>query len=132
MLTGGMAAVTMQCKALRRFPLVQQLILSWHLLAMAHSIGIKLSLDDFTEIGKKTPVLADLKPFGSHYMSELNASGGIQPLMKSLLERGLLHGDCITVTGKTIRENLEEIQPYENDNIISCLLYTSPSPRDRG
>ena len=92
-----------------------------HLLAMAHSIGIKLSLDDFTEIGKKTPVLADLKPFGSHYMSELNASGGIQPLMKSLLERGLLHGDCITVTGKTIRENLEEIQPYENDNIIRGL-----------
>jgi dihydroxy-acid dehydratase len=88
---------------------------------MAHSIGVKLSLDDFTEIGKKTPVLADLKPFGSHYMSELNASGGIQPLMKSLLERGLLNGDCITVTGKTIRENLEEIQPYENDSIIRGL-----------
>ena len=92
-----------------------------HLLAMAHSIGVKLSLDDFTEIGKKTPVLADLKPFGSHYMSELNASGGIQPLMKSLLEEGLLNGDCITVTGKTIRENLEEIQPYQDDSIIRGL-----------
>jgi len=91
------------------------------LLAMAHSIGVKLSLDDFTEIGKKTPVLADLKPFGSHYMSELNASGGIQPLMKSLLEEGLLNGDCITVTGKTIRENLEEIQPYQDDSIIRGL-----------
>ena len=89
-----------------------------HLLAMAHSIGVKLSLDDFTEIGKRTPVLADLKPFGSHYMSELNASGGIQPLMKTLLEKGLLNGDCITVTGKTIRENLEDISPYQNNDII--------------
>ena len=89
-----------------------------HLLAMAHSIGVKLTLDDFTEIGKRTPVLADLKPFGTHYMSELNASGGIQPLMKSLLEKGLLNGDCITVTGKTIKENLKDIAPYENDEII--------------
>ncbi len=89
-----------------------------HLLAMAHSIGVKLSLDDFTEIGKRTPVLADLKPFGSHYMSELNASGGIQPLMKTLLEKGLLNGDCITVTGKTIRENLEDISSYQNNDII--------------
>ena len=89
-----------------------------HLLAMAHSIGVKLSLDDFTKIGKKTPVLADLKPFGSHYMSELNASGGIQPLMKTLLEKGLLNGECLTVTGKTLRENLENISPYENDEII--------------
>lgn len=89
-----------------------------HLLAMAHSIGVKLTLDDFTEIGKRTPVLADLKPFGTHYMSELNASGGIQPLMKSLLEKGLLNGDCITVTGKTIKENLKDISPYENNEII--------------
>ena len=89
-----------------------------HLLAMAHSIGVKLTLDDFTEIGKRTPVLADLKPFGTHYMSELNASGGIQPLMKNLLEKGLLNGDCITVTGKTIKENLKDIPPYENDEII--------------
>ena len=89
-----------------------------HLLAMAHSIGVKLTLDDFTEIGKRTPVLADLKPFGTHYMSELNASGGIQPLMKNLLEKGLLNGDCITVTGKTLKENLKDISPYENDEII--------------
>ena len=89
-----------------------------HLLAIAHSIGVELELDDFTKIGKKTPVLADLKPFGSHYMSELNANGGIQPLMKLLLDKGLLHGDCLTVTGKTLSENLENVTSYENKNII--------------
>ena len=84
-----------------------------HLLAMADAIGVDLTLDDFTRIGKKTPVLADLKPFGSHYMSELNANGGIQPLMKTLLDKGLLHGDCLTVTGKTLSENLSLVEPYE-------------------
>ena len=89
-----------------------------HLLAIAHSIGVTLDLDDFTAIGEKTPVLADLKPFGNHYMSELNANGGIQPLMKSLLEKGLLHGDCLTVTGKTLKENLENVKPYKDHQII--------------
>ena len=89
-----------------------------HLLAIAHSIGVELELDDFTKIGKETPVLADLKPFGSHYMSELNANGGIQPLMKLLLDRGLLHGDCLTVTGKTLSQNLQNVTPYEKKNII--------------
>ena len=89
-----------------------------HLLAMAHSIGVDLCLDDFTKIGRKTPVLADLKPFGKHYMSELNANGGIQPLMKSLLDKGLLHGKCITVTGNTLEENLQDIKPYDNNEII--------------
>ena len=89
-----------------------------HLLAIAHSIGVELELDDFTKIGKQTPVLADLKPFGSHYMSELNANGGIQPLMKLLLDKGLLHGDCLTVTGKTLSQNLENVTPYEKKNII--------------
>ena len=89
-----------------------------HLLAIAHSIGVELELDDFTKIGKETPVLADLKPFGSHYMSELNANGGIQPLMKLLLDKGLLHGDCLTVTGKTLSQNLENVIPYEKKNII--------------
>ena len=83
-----------------------------HLLAMADAIGVDLTLDDFTRVGKKTPVLADLKPFGSHYMSELNANGGIQPLMKTLLDKGLLHGDCLTVTGKTLSENLSLVKPY--------------------
>ena len=89
-----------------------------HMLAMAYAIGVDLHLDDFTRIGKKTPVMADLKPFGSHYMSELNANGGIQPLMKMLLEKGLLHGDCLTVTGKTLSENLESIQPYNDKQKI--------------
>ena len=89
-----------------------------HLLAMAHSIGVDLCLDDFSKIGKKTPVLADLKPFGKHYMSELNAIGGIQPLMRKLLDKGLLHGNCLTVTGGTIKDNLREVRPYEESNII--------------
>ena len=89
-----------------------------HLLAMAHAIGVDLNLDDFTRIGKKTPVMADLKPFGSHYMSELNANGGIQPLMKTLLEKGLLHGDCLTVTGKTLCENLSQVKAYESHQKI--------------
>jgi len=90
-----------------------------HMLAMAHAIGVQLDLDDFTRIGKKTPVMADLKPFGSHYMSELNANGGIKPLMKKLLDKGLLHGECLTVTGNTLAENLSNVTPYaDNQNII--------------
>jgi dihydroxy-acid dehydratase len=89
-----------------------------HLLAMAHSIGVDLDLDDFTRIGKVTPVLADIKPFGVHFMSELNAIGGIAPMMKLMLEKGLLHGDCITVTGKTLEENLQEILPYPDGQKI--------------
>jgi dihydroxy-acid dehydratase len=89
-----------------------------HLLAMAHAIGVDLNLDDFTRFGKITTVMADLKPFGSHYMSELNANGGIQPLMKTLLEKGLLHGDCLTVTGKTLSENLSHVKAYESHQKI--------------
>jgi dihydroxy-acid dehydratase len=83
-----------------------------HLLAMAHAAGVKLGLDDFTKIGKHVPVLADLKPSGKYLMSELVAIGGIRPIMKTLLDAGLLHGDVITVTGKTMREDLEGVQPY--------------------
>ena len=89
-----------------------------HIIAMADAIGVKICLDDFTRIGKKTPVLADLKPFGKHFMSELNATGGIQPLMKMMLEKDILNGDCITVTGKTLKENLKKIEPYKNNDII--------------
>ena len=92
-----------------------------HLLAMAHAIGVKLNLDDFTRIGKVTPVLADLKPFGKHFMSELNASGGIQPLMKSLLDKGLIHGKCLTVTGNSVEENLKDVNSYADDEIIKSL-----------
>ena len=83
-----------------------------HLLAIAHAAKVKLTLDDFTRIGKRVPVLADLKPSGKHLMSELVAIGGIRPLMKTLLDAGLLHGDCLTVTGQTMAETLRDVQPY--------------------
>src|SRR5271165_4644096 len=83
-----------------------------HLLAMAHAARVKLKLDDFTKIGKRVPVLADLKPSGKHLMSELVAIGGIQPLMKMLLDAGLLHSDCLTVTGKSLADNLAHVPPY--------------------
>ena len=83
-----------------------------HLLAMAHAAGVELTLRDFERIGKRVPVLADLRPSGRYMMSELIAIGGIQPLMKLLLDRGLLHGDCLTVTGRTLAENLAGVAPY--------------------
>ncbi len=89
-----------------------------HLLGMAHSAGVKLGLDDFTRIGKRVPVLADLKPSGRYLMSELIAIGGQAPLMKMLLDAGLLHGGCMTVTGKTMAENLKRVKPYPKDQDI--------------
>jgi dihydroxy-acid dehydratase len=83
-----------------------------HLLAIAHAAGIPLHIDDFTRIGARTPVLADMRPAGRYSMSELIAIGGIQPLMKTLLAEGLLHGGCLTVTGKTLAENLADVAPY--------------------
>jgi dihydroxy-acid dehydratase len=83
-----------------------------HLLAMAYEAGVPLELDDFTRIGKKVPVLADLRPSGKYAVSELIAVGGLQPLMKRLLDAGLLHGDCLTVTGRTLAENLADIADY--------------------
>jgi dihydroxy-acid dehydratase len=83
-----------------------------HLLAIAHAAGVPLELDDFTRIGARTPVLADLRPSGKYSMSELIRIGGIQPLMKELLGAGLLHGDCLTVTGKTLAQNLHRVKPY--------------------
>ena len=93
-----------------------------HLLAMAHAVDVDLHLDDFSRIGKRTPVLADLKPFGSHFMSQLNAQGGIEPVMKMLLDQGLLHGDCLTVTGKTVKENLQNINGYTKEQSIVMSL----------
>jgi len=89
-----------------------------HLIAMAHAINVDLDLDDFTRIGKRVPVVADIKPFGENYMSSLNEVGGIQPLMKMLLDADLLHGDCLTVSGKTISENLSEVDPYPKNQTI--------------
>ena len=93
-----------------------------HLIAMARTIDVALSLDDFTEIGKRVPVLADLRPSGHYMMSELVAIGGIQPLMKILLEAGLLQGDCLTVTGRTLAENLADVAPYPLDQSIIAPL----------
>jgi len=90
-----------------------------HLIAMAHEANVKLELDDFTRIGARTPLLADVKPSGKYLMSELIEIGGIQPLMKRLLDRGLLHGDCMTVTGKTVAENLADVDDYpEGQEVI--------------
>ena len=83
-----------------------------HILAIAHSCGVKLTIDDFTRIGKRVPVLADLKPSGKYGMVHLTRIGGLPPLMKVLLDAGLLHGDCLTVTGKTVAENLRDVKPY--------------------
>ena len=90
-----------------------------HLLAIAREADVPLSLDDFTRIGARVPVLADVKPSGQYLMSELIEIGGIQPLMKRMLEQGLLHGECMTVTGKTLAENLAQVQDYPaNQSII--------------
>jgi len=83
-----------------------------HLLAIAHSAEVDLKIDDFAKIGSRIPLLADLKPFGKYNMSHLIRVGGIRPMMKMLLDRGLIHGDCMTVTGETIAESLQDVQPY--------------------
>ncbi len=91
-----------------------------HLIAMAKSVGVQLTQDDFQTISDKTPVLADFKPSGKYLMQELHAHGGVPAVMRYLLNKGLLHGDCLTVTGKTLAENLANIQPinFETQDII--------------
>ena len=89
-----------------------------HLLAIASAARVPLELDDFTRIGARVPVLGDMRPAGRYSMSELISIGGIQPLMKMLLEAGLLHGDCLTVTGKTLARNLAEVAAYPEDQQI--------------
>ena len=100
-----------------------------HLIAMAHEAGVELELDDFSRIGAKVPVLADLKPSGPYTMSDLVAIGGVQPLMKRLLDQQLLHGDCLTVSGKTMAENLAAAPDYpaEQDIVKS---FDQPIKRD--
>ena len=93
-----------------------------HLLAIAHSANVELSIDDFDRIGRKIPLLADVKPFGKYHMSHLIRIGGIRPMMKMLLDRGLIHGDCLTVTGETVEASLKDVAhygsyPYEQDII---------------
>ncbi len=89
-----------------------------HLIAIAHAANIPLSLDDFSRVGKRVPVLADMRPAGQYAMSELIAIGGILPLMKMLLQEGLLHGDCMTVTGKTLADNLAMVEDYPAEQKI--------------
>ena len=89
-----------------------------HLLAIAHEANVPLELDDFTRIGARVPVLADMRPAGKYSMSELIAVGGIQPLMKRLLGANLLHGDCLTVTGRTMAENLADVEDYPDGQQI--------------
>ena len=89
-----------------------------HLLAIAREAGVPLELDDFTRIGARVPVLADVRPSGKYLMSELIEIGGIQPLMKRMLDAGLLHGDCLTVTGKTLAENLADVADYPDGQDI--------------
>ncbi|MDV2886786.1 dihydroxy-acid dehydratase [Alkalihalophilus pseudofirmus] len=91
-----------------------------HLLAMAHSVDVDLDLDDFERIGERVPHIADLKPSGRYVMEHLSEIGGVPGVMKLLLEKGLLHGDCMTVTGKTLEQNLAEVEPLrEGQEIIS-------------
>ena len=89
-----------------------------HLLAVAHDAQVDLTLNDFTRLGARVPVLADLRPSGRYMMSELIRIGGIQPLMRTLLDAGLLHGDCLTVTGCTLADNLSDVEPYPEGQTI--------------
>ena len=89
-----------------------------HLLAIASEAGVKLTLADFTRVGEKVPHLADVKPFGRHVMKHVDEIGGVPVVMKALLDAGLLHGDCLTVTGQTMAENLAHIEPPDPDGKV--------------
>jgi dihydroxy-acid dehydratase len=96
-----------------------------HLLAIAHEADVDLTLEDFNRIGARVPLLGDLKPFGRFVMTDVDKVGGIPVVMRALLDAGLLHGDCLTVTGKTMAENLADIAPPEADGDI---LYSVEKP----
>ncbi len=89
-----------------------------HLLAIAHEAEVDLHIEDFHRIGSKVPLLADVKPFGRYVMSDVDRVGGVPVIMRGLLDAGLLHGDCLTVTGKTVAENLADINPPDPDGTI--------------
>ena len=89
-----------------------------HLLAIAYEARVELTLDDFVRVGAKVPHLADVKPFGKHVMTDVDRIGGVPVVMKALLDAGLLHGDCMTVTGKTVAENLADITPPDPDGLV--------------
>ena len=85
---------------------------------MARAVGVDLTLDDFQRISDKTPFLADLKPSGKYVMEDMQRYGGTPAVMRMLLDAGMIHGDCMTVTGKSIKENLASIKPIPADNPI--------------
>ena len=101
-----------------------------HLLGMAQAAGVELSIDDFTRIGARTPLLADLKPSGANVMMKLVDIGGTQPLMKMLLDQGLLHGDCLTVTGRTVAENLSNVEPSYPEGQTVIRDFDNPIKKD--
>jgi dihydroxy-acid dehydratase len=102
-----------------------------HLLAIANEAHVELTLDDFNRVGDRVPHLADVKPFGRHVMTDIDAVGGVPVVMKALLGAGLLHGDCLTVTGSTVAENLREIAPPDPDGKIIHAL-SDPIHRNGG
>jgi dihydroxy-acid dehydratase len=96
-----------------------------HLLAIAHDANVELTLEDFARVGRRVPHLADVKPFGRHVMTDVDRIGGVPVMMKALLDAGLLHGDCLTVTGRTVAENLAAIAPPDPDGKVVRAM-TSP------
>ncbi len=101
-----------------------------HLLAIAYEANVKLALEDFSRIGASVPHLANVKPFGQHVMSDVDHIGGVPVVMKALLDAGLLHGDCLTVTGRTVAENLAHIAPPDPDGkVLRALDHPDPPHR---
>jgi dihydroxy-acid dehydratase len=99
-----------------------------HLIAMAHSVDVEITLDDFQAINDKTPVLADLKPSGKYMMEDLHTVGGVPAVMKYLLKEGYLHGDCLTVTGKTLAENLESVPDLQDGQEVVHEIHKALKP----
>lgn len=99
-----------------------------HLLAIAHEAGVDIGIDDFDRLSRKTPYITDLRPGGQYVMSDLDRAGGVQVVMKQLLDAGLLHGDCVTVTGKSMADNLSEMDVREPD---SRVIYPIDTPRSK-
>ena len=99
-----------------------------HLLAIAHEARVELELDDFNKVGARVPHVADMKPHGKFHMADLDRVGGVQVVMQQLLDAGLLHGDCLTVTGKTVAENLADLAPPAPDGVVVHPL-SDPDPR---
>ncbi|GAA4482222.1 dihydroxy-acid dehydratase [Rhodococcus olei] len=99
-----------------------------HLLAIAHEAGVSLSLDDFRRVGARVPHLADVKPFGAYVMKDVDHIGGVPVIMKALLDAGLLHGDCLTVTGRTVAENLASIAPPDPDGKVLRAMHSPIHP----